>query len=216
MTPDDRREMLELHGFSVARRSFAGRNGQRLYYVLQLLPDGTRGNATKSELDGRQCSIDLETGIWNQWGSGIDQPFEAGPWWEGETQAHEPISSIVESVDHIQATGFYAECQAAGFVLDPRGVQRITEHSSNWSATFNGRPYALLDQLKIKSIIDPQFRSYSLEEFLKQYQNHPSESAAGPAVVHDENPEHRTQKRFVSMLQKPVVSSGNNKQFSLF
>lgn len=212
MTPSDRRQLLELKGFAVAGRPFAGEESVPHYYVLELLLDGTRGAQTQNakvenNLLGRQYSIDLETGIWNKWGTAERYAFDAGPWNEQAIECdHEPISEVCET-DQSKAeteihglSDFFESCVEIGFELDERGPNQITEDVTNWFARFEGEKYLLADQPNVKAIVDKRFNSFSLAEFIKLNQT----------------PEEQTQEPVFSLKENPVIHSGATKQVSLF
>jgi|GEM_PF-6545630 len=204
MTPDQRREFLASRDFSVARQPFQSLRGP-MWYMLELQPDGSRGN--KQQREGRSYSVDLHSGLWTRWGDHGWFKWEQGPWNE---QAF--------NVEQQPFVPFVDRCLEAGFVLDERQCNHIINGRDFGSrfARFGDRKFLLYPLTE--EIIDTRFNVYQLDEFMKQNGGFVNQN--GPSVGQTTEKVNRTapivNRPFVSMKDEPVEYSGANSQPVMF
>lgn len=229
MTAEERRKCLELHGFSVSRRPFPGIDGRPLHYALELQLDGTRGNQNNSAMQSRQYSIDLESGIWNRWGTVERCEFDVGPWnelaGEPETEPADSESNVDDSEtkpgplvqskqsrpdaqapatdDPWLSHEFIVRCLAAGFVIDYETENRVGRDDlfGNRWAIFEGQRYLLFPATC--KVVDRLFGKRELSEVVEEQKIacHVAEPVPNPPV-------------FLENRQREFT--GNSKQVSLF
>ncbi len=229
MTADERIECLELHGFAVSRRAFPGIDGTPLNYALELQLDGTRGNHNNSAMQGRQYSIDLESGVWNRWGTDDRREFNVGPWNELAADIETDPVACETNVDDAetkpaqmvqQETGtraaqpaatddpwlsheFIVRCLEAGFVIDYETENRVGRDDlfGNRWAIFKGERYLLFPATC--NVVDRKLGKRELSEFVNG-----QKTSCQAAEVLAKSP--------VFLKTPQLEYTGNTKQVGLF
>lgn len=131
MNADERRAELEVLGYAVAPMPYlAG-----VWYMLRLHPDGTRGTQKREDLDGRQYSVELESGRWVRWGEGAWREWEAlfAPPVETGECAELPAGCF-------SGGDFLEQCRAAGFAL----LGDVNHVGNVWATREDGSRWLLL------------------------------------------------------------------------
>lgn len=220
MNTFERRALLEQHGFVVAQKSFRGSSGRELHYLLQLLPDGSRGTEqSRAEFESRQYFVQLDSGDWQRWGSGVWCTFESGPWNELAEQpvpivsptavtvsanaaivpTTPAIDSVAKSTADAELHPFLQHCLQSGFTWDDRknAARGPVDLGNRWLLK-DGVSYLALPRNQV--LIDRHWQEHRLETL----------------AAHTPAPVASRAKPFVSMKQQPLQITGNRKQIRLF
>lgn len=219
MTREQILEQLDAAGYVVARRAYCDA-------VHAMHPLRGAGTWDRSQLRGRQYSIDLATGLWNRWGDdGLWHPLselprqcdvnrEATP---SATSTVTPEPGSTQGFgDAAPLTTFVDACLQAGFVLDDDLVRSI-DFGNRFARWTDGRRYLLHESAgKITDCLTGD--ALSLDEFSWRSDRPRGEADADLRLNEPVAPSTPTPppRPFISMRERPLTMQGATVQTSLF
>lgn len=189
MTTTERINWLTARDFEIAGRGFVGMDRREWRYMRCLPVTGIWNRETRP---GRQFFLQLESGDWQCWGTGVIERWESGPWHECVEPVAQAVTAEASAAEVSPLHPWISQLQQLGF----RFISTINSVGNAW-ALFHGE--RVLVHTWCQKFTTRGFQTFgSVDELLAM------------------QPVSTPSRLFVSMRDNPITMSGRTRQLALF